>query len=205
MHRNKLKMIILLMLIISICFFIGCSDYEAKNYEVSGIDAIAAEILSDTVSTDILTAGLKTLEDGLQLSYSNGVKDTISSFITTDVLKSLKDSVAVFSETEKNYFIKRAAKECYVNLDLNSSGETVIYATDYVKLQLISGTDTLSVKDTTIPLELISGAFHNEGEHPESIVKLRYVYDLESKEYLLKIIGTEQTMDNEMHFAIVKE
>jgi len=177
MHRNKLKMIILLMLIISICFFIGCSDYEAKNYEVSGIDAIAAEILSDTVSTDILTAGLKTLDDGLQLSYSNGVKDTISSFTTTDILKSLKDSVAVFSQTEKNYFIKRAAKECYVNLDLNSSGETVIYATDYVKLQLINGTDTLSVKDTTMPLELISGAFHNEGEHSESIVKLRYVYD----------------------------
>ena len=186
MHRNKFKMIVLALLTISIYFFIGCSDYEAKDYEVSGIDAMVNKIIKDTVFTTVKTAVLIEKPNEVQLLFNNKSIVIIDSLKTDLILSALIDSFAIVTPGPINYYHK---KDGLIALDSKNDGKTFFYFGECVEIDVINEFgDTLIIEDESMPLELVSDSYDvqaNGMAYP--IIMKRYVYNLESKQYILKI------------------
>lgn len=208
MHRNKLKTTVIALLTISIYFFIGCSDYEAKDYEVSGIDAMVNKIIKDTVFTTVKTAILIEKPNEIQLLFSNNSKVIIDSLKANLILSSLIDSSAIVTQGPVNYYYERMDSGL-IALDSKNDGKTFFYFGECVEIDVIDEFgDTLIIEDESMPLELVSDCYEvNDDGKAYPIIMKRHVYNLESKQYILKIksIKGGYCPNYFRHFVIINE
>ncbi|MDP7127645.1 MAG: hypothetical protein V1257_06445 [Candidatus Neomarinimicrobiota bacterium] len=157
---------------------IGCDDYEEESFSISQMDKLVCERLnSDSLA-------VKNIAIGLDTSFAT-MSDSI------EYIKSLDSSIINISASPWSVLISRDT--CY--LSLNGSGETLIATNESLDILLFENNGQ-KVSPETQTLDLITVS-----DCPE--MKTRYVFNLTSGDYLMRITGGKLTrtlfvvMDNE--------
>jgi len=128
--------------------------------------------------------------DTTVFTYDTVVVETDTTFIP--------DSIAIdTSLTSYNLRTHSDTTNSFIIIDNASSGNIVLYFTDYVRTNLYRVADNtveaIELKDDSMPLETIAGFFNVSGSYATPVVKTRNVYSVGTDKLLLEIITTDQT------------
>ncbi len=216
MFQNMCKKIGVAVLIVGLFFIaFNCEDYEDEDFMMEMVDEHAAEVMAvDTVFNELQTVSLLDTLGYMHLKFAAGVEDSIENGSLTDVMNYLDTTLAVAPartvahvlDTIYNVVITKKVDEHHVNFVSNQSGNVVIYASDFVDMLLWTA-DGEMIEPTvdTMPLELMSGLYVLDNDVPVPVINTRYVFPVQSSDYLLQIIRTESTSDTEFHMVLVNE
>ena len=180
-------MILVLSLLIVFSFW-SCEEFQPKDFTISELDAIAGQLLSDSLSNNISTVFLNSFNDNWEGSaiYEN----------VPEILDSLEANEIIATDSEMSYTVLTPEEADSNSISFSTQhSEIVFFSDDYVGINIIDVDGTIfTAENATISLETIA-------ECPE--IKARYVYKLTTGSKLLQVIKTDQKQNKNFRLVIL--
>ena len=174
---------------------LSCEDFQDEEPEFLAVDEEAINIFEDTLVTQLFP-----------VSYPDSVMEQLT---IDDLFDSLYAAGKIVEASDTVYQMtvpKRVGNSFLVFRSVNQN-DAYFYFKDFVNMRLVTANgDSLFAADDAIPYTAISNYYNVTFNDISPQIKARYRFEIETgTEYLLKLIGTEQTTSRAFDMVIIYE
>jgi len=204
---------LLAVLALSYMMVLSCSDYDDETYHLEGIDKQAADLFNATVVYDT------TRDDDSVITQIDTIiapSDTVQFYSQYDLgfdsseipAVTIKDSLS--SETFDSPIVNNISvcymakisgdKVSYIRFNKSNTKTLVVYFDDYVNAEFViadSGSESV-IKPSSSKIEqaAIAGC---------RAIKTRLEFSLSSREYLMKIVADDKTVQSNFRMVLIEK
>jgi len=190
------RSVFLLVLMASLVLaLLSCEDFQDAEPELLAVDEEAIHIFEDTLLTELSP-----------VSYPDSVMEQTT---VGDLFDSLYAAAKIVEVSDTVYQLRMEKRVGNGFLIFRSANESDVYFyfRDFVNMRLVTADgDSLFAVDAAIPYTAISNYYNVTFNDISPQIKARYQFEIESgTDYLLKLIGTEQTTSRVFDMVIIYE
>ena len=188
----------LLLSMVIITLFSACDDFKSQEFQMSAVDAIGCEQLSDTLFNTLTLKSLTTFNsDWADSNVAGNIPEILDSLEANNIVLNIDGSTAteiVTTAADTNWFALRS--------DFSA---IVCYFSESVEMNLLTGTGTLQkTSDATMPFEIAGGCTVLEKDKSVALIRARFKYSASDDRYLVQFIKTEQTRTGRIKISVLQ-
>jgi len=168
-------------------YLAGCEEFTKETYEISGVEQVACNQLTDSVFYKASTSILQDIDTSL--THENMPANV------TKILDSLQALGKIIeADPDQGYSVSMAAEDTtYIMLQANIKS-FVVFADDAIDLNLFEESGkVVGIADSNMPLETISGCQKKVKELEVPVIKFRRAFNVSGNRILVQMMKTEQT------------
>ena len=174
---------------------LSCEDFQEAEPEFLAVDEEAIHIFEDTLVTQLLP-----------VSYADSVMEQMT---IDDLFDSLYAGTKIVQASDTVYQLQvpKRVGNSFLIFRAAEQPNAYFYFKGFLNMRLVAANgDSLFAVDDAIPYTAISNYYNVTFNGIIPQIKARYQFEIESgTDYLLKIIGTEQTTSRVFDMVIICE
>ena len=165
----------------------ACDDFKSQEFQMSGVDAVACDQLSDTLFSTLTLKSLTSFNpEWVDENVEANISAVLDSLEANNIVLNADGSEAVeivTTSADTNWFALKS-----------DFGSIATYLTETVEMNLLNSAGSLQkTSDATMPFEIAGGCTVLEKDKPVPLIRARFKYSVSDDRYLVQFIKGEQT------------